>query len=70
MSQTLAFRGDGTFKIVQFSDTEFCVESEFNLEEPQNIDDMTRAGMDRIIEAERPDLIVIAGDVTARASFS
>lgn len=67
MSQTLAFREDGLFKIVQFSDTEFCVESEFNLEDPQNIDDMTRAGMDRIIEAEQPDLIVIAGDVTASA---
>nr|WP_232312857.1 metallophosphoesterase [Paenibacillus sp. P22] len=53
----LRFRGDGTFTIVQFSDTEFCRD-----------DDEERrmaAMMERILKDEDADLAVFTGDVIA-----
>jgi hypothetical protein len=53
----LAFRQEGTFKIVQFTD--------IHLKDGQDADKDTRtlAGMTRIVERELPDLIVFSGDL-------
>ncbi|MCY9663906.1 metallophosphoesterase family protein [Paenibacillus alginolyticus] len=64
MKKRLKFRDDGTFVIVQFSDVEFLDEFDYDPETPK-YDSQTRALMERIIEAEKPDLIVFAGDVIA-----
>ncbi|MDQ8734498.1 metallophosphoesterase family protein [Paenibacillus sp. LHD-38] len=64
MNRQLKFRDDGTFVIVQFSDVEFLDEFDYDPETPKD-DAETRALMERIIEAEKPDLIVFAGDVIA-----
>lgn len=58
MRNRLKFREDGTFVIVQFSDTEFT-------DRGAGCNDGTLATMERIVQAEQPDLIVYAGDVTA-----
>ena len=60
MVKELRFREDGTFKIVQFTDPEFAA----NDEEEQRM----QAMMLRILEAERPDLVVYTGDIIASAS--
>ena len=57
MRKTLRFREDGTFTIVQFTDTEFC--------EPDDEELQMKDMMRRIIEAEQPDLVVYTGDVIA-----
>ena len=49
---TLEFRPDGSFKIVQFSDTQ----------DGANIDPRTVAAMNRILDSEKPDFVVITGD--------
>jgi predicted MPP superfamily phosphohydrolase len=48
----LSFRPDGSFKIVQFSDTQ----------DGPNIDPRTIAGMNTILDSEKPDLVVLTGD--------
>lgn len=64
MSRTLKFREDGTFVIVQFSDVELLDAHDYDPDTPA-YDEATIALMERIIEAEQPDLIVYAGDVVA-----
>ncbi|MDQ8737620.1 metallophosphoesterase family protein [Paenibacillus sp. LHD-38] len=66
MGKTMKFHDDGTFVIVQFSDVEFIDEEDHNPETHQH-NLMTRAAMECVIEHEKPDLIVFAGDVTASA---
>ncbi|MGO4271273.1 metallophosphoesterase, partial [Paenibacillus sp. TAF58] len=61
MKKRLKFRDDGTFVIVQFSDVEFLDEFDYD-PETSKYDSETRALMERIIEAEKPDLVVFAGD--------
>lgn len=48
----LSFRPDGTFKIVQFSDTQ----------DGPNTDPRTIAGMNAILDSAKPDLVIITGD--------
>jgi hypothetical protein len=48
----LHFRADGTFKIVQFSDTQ----------DGANTDPRTITAMNDILDAEKPDFVVITGD--------
>lgn len=55
MKKQLRFRGDGTFTIVMFSDVEFCNGDDEEL--------AMQAMMARIVQEERPDFIVYAGDV-------
>ena len=55
MSRTLRFRSDGSFTIVQFTDTHFC-----NGEER---DASTAALMLRVLDLEQPDLVIFTGDV-------
>lgn len=50
---TLAFRPDGRFKVVQFNDTQ----------DDEQTDRRTIELMDRTLDAERPDFVVINGDV-------
>ncbi len=66
MSRKLSFRDDGTFVIVQFSDAEFIADGDHDPDTP-DINVETRRTMETVIAAERPDLIVFAGDVTASA---
>ncbi|GIP22539.1 metallophosphoesterase family protein [Paenibacillus sp. J22TS3] len=55
MSQQLAFRKDGTFTIVQFTDLHW--------KDGQEKDLRTRALMEQILDIEQPDLAVFTGDV-------
>jgi hypothetical protein len=55
----LRFRRDGRFRIVQFTDTHFWDRG------PR--DARTRASMSRVLEAERPDLVVFTGDIVEGA---
>lgn len=64
MKITLTFREDGTFKIVQFSDTELLDEFDYDPETPE-YDAATLRTMEAILLAEQPDLVVFAGDVVA-----
>ena len=50
---TLAFRSDGKFKVVQFNDTQ----------DDEQTDRRTIELMDRTLDAEKPDFVVINGDV-------
>ncbi|MFC5405686.1 metallophosphoesterase family protein [Cohnella soli] len=61
MSRKLCYKDDGTFKIVQFSDPEFSL--------PDDAETKMVERMIRIVEAEKPDLIVYAGDVIASAGL-
>lgn len=54
---TLRFRDDETFTLVQFTDTHF--------QNAEPADELTRALMERTLDAERPDLVVLTGDVIA-----
>lgn len=49
----LKFRQDGTFKIVQFTD----------VHDNREIDPRTVAAMNRIMDVEKPDFVVITGDL-------
>ncbi|MFD0674040.1 metallophosphoesterase family protein [Cohnella sp. GCM10027633] len=53
--ERLRMRPDGTFKIVQFTDLHW--------NNGEEADMRTRALMERVVAAERPDLIVFTGDV-------
>ncbi len=55
MGRNLKFRSDGTFTIVQFTDLHWT--------DGGRKDTLTRALMERILEEERPDLVVLTGDV-------
>ncbi len=55
MNDNLTFRSDGTFTIVQFTDLHW------HNGEPE--DGKTRALMERVLTEERPDLIVLTGDI-------
>ena len=57
--QGLRFAADGTFRIVQFTDTHLDPRSPERLAEAEK----TFARIDRIIRTERPDLLVFTGDV-------
>jgi hypothetical protein len=57
MPSPLRFREDGTFQIVQFTDLHWGNGGEE--------DQRTLALMERILEAERPDLVMLTGDVIA-----
>ncbi|UKS29315.1 metallophosphoesterase family protein [Paenibacillus sp. HWE-109] len=63
MKKQLRFRADGTFKIVQFTDVEFS--------DSQADDEIKmRAMMQRILQSEKPDLVVYTGDVIASGGSS
>lgn len=66
MTKDLKFRDDGSFVIVQFSDIEFIDEEDHDKDTPK-IDKETRELMEKVIEWEKPDLIVFAGDLIASA---
>jgi hypothetical protein len=55
MPPELRFRPDGTFTIVQFTDTHFTA--------TEAADEQTVALMTQVLEAEQPDLVVLTGDV-------
>jgi hypothetical protein len=55
MNHMLRFRNDGSFTIVQFTDTHFC-----NGEEE---DIRTSTLMSQVLDMERPDLVIFTGDV-------
>lgn len=55
MSKSLSFRKDGTFTIVQFTDLHWM--------DGRPEDQRTREIMERVMDAEKPDLVVITGDV-------
>ncbi|WP_169082387.1 metallophosphoesterase family protein [Paenibacillus sp. PL91] len=56
MDKALRFRTDGTFKIVQFSDTEY-------MDDAAELNERTAKMIRTVIQAELPDLVVFAGDV-------
>ncbi|MGO4695329.1 metallophosphoesterase family protein [Paenibacillus sp. 2TAB26] len=56
MDKALKFRTDGTFKIVQFSDTEY-------MDDAADLNERTADMMRTVMETEQPDLVVFAGDV-------
>lgn len=56
MGKELRFRQDGTFKIVQFTDVHMADGSEKDFR--------TMEGMTRILDMEKPDLVVFTGDMT------
>ncbi|GAA4846031.1 metallophosphoesterase family protein [Paenibacillus vulneris] len=55
MKQSLSFRQDGTFTIVQFTDV--------HMKSGGEADDRTLSLMKKVLETERPDLVVFTGDV-------
>lgn len=55
MNRSLKFRTDGTFTIVQFTDTHF--------ENGDAQDARTSALMSQVLDAEQPDLVIFTGDV-------
>jgi hypothetical protein len=59
MPPTLRFRDDGTFTIVQFTDTHFTSSAG----EIEPADTRTVALMTQILESEQPDLVMLTGDV-------
>ena len=55
MSSSLRFRADGSFTIVQFTDTHFADNNEK--------DQQTAALMRQVLQIEQPDLVLFTGDV-------
>ncbi len=55
MNRTLRFRRDGSFTIVQFTDTHF--------ENGRGEDRLTSALMAQVLDLEQPDLVILTGDV-------
>lgn len=51
----LCFRDDQTFTIVQFTDTHF--------QNAEPADELTRALMEKTLDLERPDLVMLTGDI-------
>ncbi|WP_331436808.1 metallophosphoesterase [Gordoniibacillus kamchatkensis] len=62
MKQSLQFRADGTFTIVQFTDVHWHDGKHSELE-ADKANERTRALMVQVLEAEKPDLVVFTGDV-------
>ncbi|KAI8364242.1 Metallo-dependent phosphatase-like protein [Blakeslea trispora] len=62
----LAFNQDGSFKIVQFADLHFTNEEGNCRDMPANVeckgDIMTIEYMERLLDKEKPDLVVFSGD--------
>jgi 3',5'-cyclic AMP phosphodiesterase CpdA len=56
----LTFRDDETFTIVQFTDIHWTIANQADLK--------SRALMQEIIEAERPDLVILTGDLISAAA--
>ena len=54
-AQKLSFNEDGTFKIVQFTDMHYC--------HGNSKSDTALLLIDRILDAEKPDLVVFTGDI-------
>lgn len=54
---TLRFRDDQTFTLVQFTDTHF--------RNAEPADELTRAMIEAVLDAERPDAVMLTGDVIA-----
>jgi hypothetical protein len=63
MKRKLQFREDGTFTIVQFTDLHFSDAGADPEGGPNERNQRTRRLMEEVIRAERPDLIVLTGDV-------
>ncbi len=61
---SLRFRGDGKFKIVQFTDIHWLQ----NADKDQKIRQKILADMDAVLEAEHPDLVVLTGDIVTPTS--
>ncbi|MDK9708302.1 MAG: metallophosphoesterase family protein [Desulforhopalus sp.] len=55
MKRSLRYRADGTFTIVQFTDTHFG--------NGEGVDSRTSTLMSQVLDAERPDLVIFTGDV-------
>ncbi|HBI15817.1 MAG TPA: metallophosphoesterase [Desulfobulbaceae bacterium] len=55
MNRSLRFKTDGSFTIVQFTDTHFC--------NGEKEDADTASLMSRVLDAERPDLVIFTGDI-------
>ena len=55
MNRSLRFRTDGSFTIVQFTDTHFC--------NGEKEDVRTAALMSQVLDEEQPDLVIFTGDV-------
>lgn len=55
MKRNLSFRQDGSFTIVQFTDLHWM--------DGRAEDQLTRELMERVLEAERPDLVILTGDL-------
>eukprot|EP00727_Mastigamoeba_balamuthi_P003957 m51a1_g13559 hypothetical protein (401) ;mRNA; r:329-1994 len=60
MSRRLSFNSNRKFKIVQFTDMHYCVDSE---------NDKTDAVQATVLQAEHPDLIVYTGDLMSGTSI-
>ncbi len=58
----LKFNEDGTFRIVQFTDTHLCANSEKNLGEAEK----TFGRISGLLRNENPDFVVFTGDVVTR----
>lgn len=59
MNRSLRFRPDGSFTLVQFTDTHF--------EDGCEADQRTQALMGQVLDRERPDLVILTGDVIGGA---
>ena len=57
-AQKLSFNEDGTFKIMQFTDIHYC--------HGDARSDTALLLIDRVLDAERPDLVVFTGDIVIR----
>jgi predicted MPP superfamily phosphohydrolase len=55
MSNKLRFREDGTFTIIQFTDIHW--------QDGSDLDRQTRAVMELIMNAEKPDFVMFTGDI-------
>ncbi|WP_054954865.1 metallophosphoesterase family protein [Paenibacillus dakarensis] len=62
MSRQLSFRQDGTFTIMQFTDLHYM--------DGRAEDQLTRELMERTLDLEKPDLVVITGDLIYTAPVS
>ena len=57
---SLKFKPNKTFKIVQFSD----------IQDDQNLDPRTSSAMARILDSEKPDLVVLTGDTVSTGGLT
>lgn len=57
--KTLAFKNDGSFKIIQFTDTHYLYDSPKSIKVIEMINE--------VLDAEQPDLVIFTGDVVTKA---